>query len=80
MSITHKNIKVGYGEVSPVIIGTSQPLAFIGGPCAIESYDHTFLMADLISKICKKTIFLGYSNLVMTKILVHLPRVFVVSD
>ncbi len=54
MSITPKNIKVGYGEVSPVIIGTSHPLAFIGGPCAIESYDHTFLMADLISKICEK--------------------------
>ena len=37
-----------------VVIGNSNPLVFIGGPCAIESYDHTFLMAELISNICEK--------------------------
>ena len=51
---SHKDIVIGSGEVSPVIIGNSHPLAFIGGPCAIESYDHTFFMAELISKICEK--------------------------
>jgi len=54
MSIPQKDIKVGYGKIPPVLIGNSHPLVFIGGPCAIESYDHTFLMADLISKICEK--------------------------
>ena len=54
MSKPQKNLVIGYGEVSTVVIGNSNPLAFIGGPCAIESYDHTFLMAELISNICKK--------------------------
>ena len=54
MSNAQKNIVVGYGDVSKVAIGNSNPLVFIGGPCAIESYDHTFLMAELISKICVK--------------------------
>jgi len=30
------------------------PLAFIGGPCAIESREHAFKMADLIGNICNK--------------------------
>ena len=29
-------------------------LVFIGGPCAIETRDHTFFMVDKIQKICSK--------------------------
>ena len=49
-----KIITVGYGKVDKVKIGEGLPLAFIGGPCAIESKNHAFLMADRINKICKK--------------------------
>jgi 2-dehydro-3-deoxyphosphooctonate aldolase (KDO 8-P synthase) len=47
----NKKIEVGYGNVSRVTIGDKQPLAFIGGPCAIESRDHAFMMADEVQKI-----------------------------
>jgi 2-dehydro-3-deoxyphosphooctonate aldolase (KDO 8-P synthase) len=49
-----KTIKVGYGDVKPVLIGENLPLVFIGGPCAIESLDHTFMMAEKITTICNK--------------------------
>lgn len=49
-----KNITVGYGSVQKVLIGSTNPLVFIGGPCAIESRDHALLMADLISKVCNR--------------------------
>ena len=49
-----KIIKVGYGSTNKVKIGSSMPLAFIGGPCAIESREHAFKMADLIGNICNK--------------------------
>lgn len=49
-----KIIDIGYGTVRKVRIGKDQPLAFIGGPCAIESRDHAFMMADLIAGICAK--------------------------
>lgn len=49
-----KKIEVGYGVVSKVVIGGDQPLVFIGGPCAIESKDHAFKMADIISQICER--------------------------
>jgi len=47
-------LAVGYGKVKPVVIGQNSPLVFIGGPCAIESRDHAFYMADQIAKICSK--------------------------
>jgi 2-dehydro-3-deoxyphosphooctonate aldolase (KDO 8-P synthase) len=47
-----KTIIVGYGNVNQVEIGGNKPLSFIGGPCAIESRDHAFKMAELISKVC----------------------------
>ena len=47
-------IKVGYGSVNKVKIGSNMPLAFIGGPCAIESREHAFKMADLIGNVCNK--------------------------
>ena len=50
----NKIINIGYGKVDKVRIGAGLPLVFIGGPCAIESKNHAFLMADKIKKVCKK--------------------------
>ncbi len=50
----NKVIEVGYGKVNKVKIGGSLPLVFIGGPCAIETRDHSFMMAQAIDKICQK--------------------------
>ena len=52
MSAIQKDITIGYGEVRKVLIGTKNPLVFIGGPCAIESEDHTLFMAEKINEIC----------------------------
>ncbi len=49
-----KILEVGYGSVDKVKIGARMPLVFIGGPCAIESRDHAFMMADEIAKICRR--------------------------
>lgn len=49
-----KVLEIGYGGVNKVSIGVGMPLAFIGGPCAVESLDHTLMMASLIDEICKK--------------------------
>ena len=35
-------------------IGNSENLVFIGGPCAIESLDHSLKMAEMINEICQK--------------------------
>ena len=35
-------------------IGSNLDLKFIGGPCAIESLDHSLMMAEKISNICNK--------------------------
>lgn len=50
----NKIINVGYGAIKPVLIGAKLPLVFIGGPCAIESRDHAYMMAASIQKICEK--------------------------
>lgn len=47
-----KTINVGYGNVRKVRIGGTEPLAFIGGPCAIESRDHSMMMAERVGEIC----------------------------
>lgn len=47
-------VDVGYGSVAKVRIGDRLPLAFIGGPCAIESRDHAFKMAESIGEICRR--------------------------
>jgi len=49
-----KTIKVGYGKVSSVKLGSNLPLVFIGGPCAIENRDHAFFMAKKIKKVSDK--------------------------
>ena len=48
------SVTVGYGSVKKVKISKMAPLVFIGGPCAIESRDHAFKMAEKIQKICNK--------------------------
>ena len=49
-----KTIEIGYGNVSRFKIGNKLPLAFIGGPCAIESRDHAFMIAAELQKICAR--------------------------
>lgn len=50
----HRVIQVGGGDVRQVAIGGTLPLAFIGGPCAIETRDHAMMMAERIGAICAK--------------------------
>ena len=47
-------IEIGYGSVVKVRIGDRLPLAFIGGPCAIENRAHAFKMAKEIGEICRR--------------------------
>ena len=49
-----KIVTVGYGKVKKIKIGGNLPLAFVGGPCAIENRDHAFMMAEKIAEICQK--------------------------
>jgi 2-dehydro-3-deoxyphosphooctonate aldolase (KDO 8-P synthase) len=50
-----KTITVGRdNKVRAVAIGGRLPLAFLGGPCAIESRDHALKMAERIGAICDK--------------------------
>lgn len=48
-----KIIKIGSKKIKEILIGDKNPLVFISGPCAIESREHAFLMADKINKICR---------------------------
>jgi len=52
--MNNKIITIGYDKVKKVEVGGNRPLAFFGGPCAIESKDHAFFMANAISEICEK--------------------------
>ena len=52
--MANKQIEIGYGKVSRINIGNKRPLAFIGGPCAIESRDHAFMIAAEIQKTCER--------------------------
>ena len=49
-----KEFSIGYGGVKKVKIGGYNKLLFIGGPCAIESLEHSLKMASKIKKICDK--------------------------
>lgn len=46
-----RDVIVGGTDVAEVIIGDSRPLTLIGGPCAIESLEHSLRMADEIKKV-----------------------------
>ncbi|MAF49578.1 MAG: 3-deoxy-8-phosphooctulonate synthase [Rhodospirillales bacterium] len=52
--MTPKLISVGGDGVAEVAIGGETPLAFLGGPCAIESRDHALQMAARIGEICAR--------------------------
>ena len=52
--IKFKEFQIGYGNVEKVNVGKNNQLVFIGGPCAIESKEHSLRMATRIYKICKK--------------------------
>ncbi len=41
-------------RIAGVEIGATRPLAFIAGPCVIESRDHTLRMADGIARVCRR--------------------------
>jgi len=49
-----KIITVGGGPVREVRIGGTEPLTFLGGPCAIESRSHARQMAERIGEICDR--------------------------
>lgn len=40
-------------KIGEIGFGSGHPLAFIAGPCVIESRDHTLRMADEIARICR---------------------------
>lgn len=46
-------VEIGCDGVSPVRMGGNEGLVFIGGPCAIESLDHSVYMAEEIGTICR---------------------------
>ena len=52
--MNNKVITIGYDKVKKVKVGAGLPLVFFGGPCAIETKDHAFFMADAIGEICAK--------------------------
>jgi len=54
INLKSKEFSIGYGDVKKVKVGKSNPLVFIGGPCAIESREHSLKMAKKINKICQK--------------------------
>ena len=41
-------------EVGNLKIGNDEPLTLIAGPCAMESRDHTFAMADRLKELCAR--------------------------
>ena len=52
--IKKREFTVGYGSVKKIKIGKLNPLVFIGGPCAIESREHSLKMSSKIKKICDR--------------------------
>jgi 2-dehydro-3-deoxyphosphooctonate aldolase (KDO 8-P synthase) len=54
VGVLAKVISIGGNGTREVRVGGSEALAFIGGPCAIESREHAFRMADSIGKVCDK--------------------------
>lgn len=47
-------VEVGYGNVRRVVFGDGAPLAFIGGPCAIESREHALRMGERLTEVCER--------------------------
>jgi len=49
-----KSISIPSPSGKTVQIGNNGELVLIAGPCAIESYDHSMKVAELIGTVCKK--------------------------
>ena len=49
-----KTISIPTPSNGNIKIGGDGDLVLIAGPCAVESYDHSMKMADLIGKVCYK--------------------------
>ena len=47
-------MKCETAKIGTIAIGPGEPLALIGGPCVIESREHTLHLAEAIRDICKK--------------------------
>ncbi len=47
-------MKCNHAQIGSLRIGSGNPLALIGGPCVIESRDHTLRLAKAIADICKQ--------------------------
>ena len=47
-------VVVGDNQVGQLTIGDDEPLVLIGGPCAIESEEHSLKMATQIKEICER--------------------------
>ncbi|MDC0458839.1 3-deoxy-8-phosphooctulonate synthase [Alphaproteobacteria bacterium] len=52
--MTSKIISIQTPSGNKIEIGGDGELVLIAGPCAIESYDHSMKMANLIGKVCKR--------------------------
>ncbi|MGU9962184.1 MAG: 3-deoxy-8-phosphooctulonate synthase [Candidatus Puniceispirillales bacterium WSBS_2018_MAG_OTU23] len=52
--MTTKTISIPTSSGDVIKIGGDGDLVLIAGPCAVESYDHSMKMADLIGKVCYK--------------------------
>lgn len=46
-----RDVEIGDEAVNKVVVGEKQPLTLIGGPCAIESEEHSLIMAKEIKEI-----------------------------
>ena len=54
------------------MIGASNPVVLISGPCQLESLDHAMLIAEKLSRICTKNklnVFGAAKKLIYQKIL-----------
>lgn len=49
-----RTVAIGDEQVGHIEIGPDRQLVLIGGPCAIESEDHSLQMAEQIKRICNK--------------------------
>lgn len=49
-----RDVVVGDDSIKKVVVGDGKPLTLIGGPCAIESEEHSLYMAKEIKKITDK--------------------------
>ncbi len=52
--MTSKTISIPTPSGGAIQIGGDGEFVLIAGPCAIETYDHCMIMADLIGKVCGK--------------------------